>query len=72
MAYGGVGFAISYPLAQAVAKMQARCIKRYPATKLLEGVKKERSLWGRSLKLPPSSEAPSDFQCQLNYTLESH
>ncbi|KAJ8749048.1 hypothetical protein K2173_013492 [Erythroxylum novogranatense] len=31
MAYGGAGFAISYPLAQALAKMQDRCIKRYPA-----------------------------------------
>lgn len=30
MAYGGGGFAISYPLAQALAKMQDRCIQRYP------------------------------------------
>lgn len=30
MAYGGGGFAISYPLAEALAKMQDRCIKRYP------------------------------------------
>ncbi|QHO41965.1 hypothetical protein HN51_007768 [Arachis hypogaea] len=31
MAYGGGGFAISYPLAKALQKMQDRCIKRYPA-----------------------------------------
>ncbi|TKY48478.1 DNA polymerase eta [Spatholobus suberectus] len=31
MAYGGGGFAISYPLAQELAKMQDRCIQRYPA-----------------------------------------
>ncbi|KAK8482366.1 hypothetical protein V6N11_081499 [Hibiscus sabdariffa] len=30
MAYGGGGFAISYPLAEALAKMQDRCIQRYP------------------------------------------
>ncbi|PON42599.1 hypothetical protein PanWU01x14_280520 [Parasponia andersonii] len=30
MAYGGGGFAISYPLARALSKMQDRCIKRYP------------------------------------------
>lgn len=30
MAYGGGGFAISYPLAKELAKMQDRCIKRYP------------------------------------------
>lgn len=30
MAYGGGGFAISYPLAQALSKMQDRCIHRYP------------------------------------------
>ncbi|KAL5747537.1 hypothetical protein ACOSP7_024540 [Xanthoceras sorbifolium] len=30
MAYGGGGFAISYPLAKALAKMQDRCIHRYP------------------------------------------
>ena len=31
MAYGGGGFAISYPLAKALQKMQDRCIQRYPA-----------------------------------------
>ncbi|KAL9230998.1 hypothetical protein vseg_006276 [Gypsophila vaccaria] len=31
MAYGGGGFAISYPLAVALEKMQDRCIQRYPA-----------------------------------------
>ncbi|GKV01090.1 hypothetical protein SLEP1_g13679 [Rubroshorea leprosula] len=31
MAYGGGGFAISYPLAKELAKMQDRCINRYPA-----------------------------------------
>lgn len=31
MAYGGGGFAISYPLAVALERMQDRCIKRYPA-----------------------------------------
>ncbi|KAK9698546.1 hypothetical protein RND81_08G112100 [Saponaria officinalis] len=31
MAYGGGGFAVSYPLAVALAKMQDRCIQRYPA-----------------------------------------
>ncbi|KAL2342729.1 hypothetical protein Fmac_004014 [Flemingia macrophylla] len=31
MAYGGGGFAISYPLAKALYKMQDRCIQRYPA-----------------------------------------
>ncbi|CAN8272831.1 unnamed protein product [Cochlearia groenlandica] len=31
MAYGGGGFAVSYPLAVALSKMQDRCIKRYPA-----------------------------------------
>ncbi|XP_010538809.1 PREDICTED: uncharacterized protein LOC104813025 [Tarenaya hassleriana] len=31
MAYGGGGFAISYPLAKALGKMQDRCIQRYPA-----------------------------------------
>lgn len=31
MAYGGGGFAISYPLAMELAKMQDRCIQRYPA-----------------------------------------
>ncbi|KAL0738842.1 hypothetical protein Bca4012_015052 [Brassica carinata] len=31
MAYGGGGFAISYPLAKALSKMQDRCIQRYPA-----------------------------------------
>ena len=31
MAYGGGGFAISYPLAVALGKMQDRCIQRYPA-----------------------------------------
>ncbi|KAL7223246.1 hypothetical protein ACSBR1_024829 [Camellia fascicularis] len=30
MAYGGGGFAISYPLAKALARMQDRCIERYP------------------------------------------
>ncbi|KAK8718323.1 hypothetical protein V6N13_045560 [Hibiscus sabdariffa] len=30
MAYGGGGFAVSYPLAKALAKMQDRCIERYP------------------------------------------
>ncbi|CAH9141423.1 unnamed protein product [Cuscuta epithymum] len=30
MAFGGGGFAISYPLAQALEKMQDRCIQRYP------------------------------------------
>ncbi|XP_022929022.1 uncharacterized protein LOC111435745 [Cucurbita moschata] len=30
MAYGGGGFAISYPLAKALVKMQDRCIQRYP------------------------------------------
>lgn len=30
MAYGGGGFAISYPLAKALAGMQDRCIQRYP------------------------------------------
>ncbi|KAK8500498.1 hypothetical protein V6N13_073591 [Hibiscus sabdariffa] len=30
MAYGGGGFAISYPLAKALAKMQDSCIQRYP------------------------------------------
>ncbi|XP_010676434.2 uncharacterized protein LOC104892257 [Beta vulgaris subsp. vulgaris] len=30
MAYGGGGFAISYPLAVALAKIQDRCIQRYP------------------------------------------
>ncbi|KAL2348022.1 hypothetical protein Fmac_002022 [Flemingia macrophylla] len=31
MAYGGGGFAISYPLAVALEKMQDRCIQRYPS-----------------------------------------
>ncbi|GLT84665.1 hypothetical protein SLE2022_028820 [Rubroshorea leprosula] len=31
MAFGGGGFAISYPLAKALEKMQDRCIERYPA-----------------------------------------
>ncbi|KAI6685722.1 hypothetical protein NL676_031635 [Syzygium grande] len=30
MAYGGGGFAISYPLAEELAKMQDKCIQRYP------------------------------------------
>ncbi|KAM7276972.1 hypothetical protein ACFE04_018838 [Oxalis oulophora] len=30
MAYGGGGFAISYPLAKALSRMQDRCISRYP------------------------------------------
>ncbi|GAV76116.1 DUF604 domain-containing protein [Cephalotus follicularis] len=30
MAYGGGGFAISYPLAKALSKMQDRCLHRYP------------------------------------------
>ncbi|KAF2297854.1 hypothetical protein GH714_004114 [Hevea brasiliensis] len=30
MAYGGGGFAISYPLAKALDKMQDKCIQRYP------------------------------------------
>ncbi|CAK9156591.1 unnamed protein product [Ilex paraguariensis] len=30
MAYGGGGFAISYPLAKALDRMQDRCIQRYP------------------------------------------
>ncbi|KAK7369716.1 hypothetical protein VNO80_11759 [Phaseolus coccineus] len=30
MAYGGGGFAISYPLAKALYEMQDRCIQRYP------------------------------------------
>ncbi|KAJ0605253.1 hypothetical protein HanHA300_Chr02g0060961 [Helianthus annuus] len=30
MAYGGGGFAISYPLAKALETMQDRCIQRYP------------------------------------------
>ncbi|XP_020220984.1 uncharacterized protein LOC109803710 [Cajanus cajan] len=30
MAYGGGGFAISYPLAKELAKMQDRCMQRYP------------------------------------------
>uniref|UniRef100_A0A7N0U111 Uncharacterized protein n=1 Tax=Kalanchoe fedtschenkoi TaxID=63787 RepID=A0A7N0U111_KALFE len=30
MAYGGGGFAVSYPLAKALAKMQDGCIRRYP------------------------------------------
>lgn len=31
MAFGGGGFAISYPLAQELSKMQDTCIQRYPA-----------------------------------------
>lgn len=31
MAYGGGGFAISYPLVKALEKMQDRCVQRYPA-----------------------------------------
>ncbi|KAL3653100.1 hypothetical protein CASFOL_002781 [Castilleja foliolosa] len=31
MAYGGGGFAISYPLAKELEKMQDKCIQRYPA-----------------------------------------
>eukprot|EP00249_Psilotum_nudum_P013752 c24489_g1_i1 orf=407-2140(-) len=31
MAYGGGGFAISYPLAKALERMQDACIQRYPA-----------------------------------------
>lgn len=31
MAYGGGGFAISYPLAMELTKMQDRCIQRYPS-----------------------------------------
>jgi len=31
MAYGGGGFAISYPLAVALEKMQDKCLLRYPA-----------------------------------------
>nr|KYP64241.1 hypothetical protein KK1_018833 [Cajanus cajan] len=31
MAFGGGGFAISYPLAVALERMQDRCIERYPA-----------------------------------------
>ncbi|XP_017636880.2 uncharacterized protein LOC108478935 [Gossypium arboreum] len=31
MAYGGGGFAISYPLAKELSKMQDQCIHRYPA-----------------------------------------
>ncbi|XP_065859334.1 uncharacterized protein [Euphorbia lathyris] len=31
MAYGGGGFAVSFPLAKALAKMQDRCIRRYPS-----------------------------------------
>ncbi|XP_027351377.1 uncharacterized protein LOC113862491 [Abrus precatorius] len=31
MAFGGGGFAISYPLALALERMQDRCIQRYPA-----------------------------------------
>ncbi|KAK7856635.1 glycoprotein-n-acetylgalactosamine 3-beta-galactosyltransferase 1 [Quercus suber] len=31
MAYGGGGFAISYPLAKELAKMQDHCIQKYPA-----------------------------------------
>ncbi|KAK4339315.1 hypothetical protein RND71_040777 [Anisodus tanguticus] len=30
MAYGGGGFAISYPLAKAIEKMQDKCIQKYP------------------------------------------
>ena len=30
MAYGGGGFAISYPLAKALVRIQDRCIQRYP------------------------------------------
>lgn len=30
MAYGGGGFAISYPLAKELEKMQDKCIQRYP------------------------------------------
>ncbi|KAL7167591.1 hypothetical protein ACSBR2_038115 [Camellia fascicularis] len=30
MAFGGGGFAISYPLAKALEKMQDRCVQRYP------------------------------------------
>ncbi|KAK0583397.1 hypothetical protein LWI29_036513 [Acer saccharum] len=30
MAYGGGGFAISYPLAKALSKMQDKCLHRYP------------------------------------------
>jgi hypothetical protein len=30
MAYGGGGFAISYPLAKALDSMQDSCIQRYP------------------------------------------
>ncbi|CAN1793571.1 hypothetical protein LINPERHAP1_LOCUS20045 [Linum perenne] len=30
MAYGGGGFAISYPLAEALSEMQDRCLGRYP------------------------------------------
>lgn len=31
MAYGGGGFAISYPLAVALERMQDQCLQRYPA-----------------------------------------
>lgn len=30
MAYGGGGFAISYPLAKVLERIQDRCIQRYP------------------------------------------
>jgi hypothetical protein len=30
MAYGGGGFAISYPLAEALSEMQDDCLERYP------------------------------------------
>lgn len=35
MAFGGGGFAISYPLAKALAKMQDDCLSRYPPSLLL-------------------------------------
>jgi hypothetical protein len=35
MAFGGGGFAISYPLAKALTKMQDACLSRYPTRSAL-------------------------------------
>ena len=63
MAYGGGGFAISYPLAKELAKMQDRCMQRYPA---LYGSDDRMQACMAELGVPLTKEA--GFH-QVNYKL---
>ncbi|KAL5863444.1 hypothetical protein ACOSQ3_000958 [Xanthoceras sorbifolium] len=61
MGYGGGGFAISYPLAKALSKMQDRCLHRYPT---LYGSDQRVHACLSELGVPLTRE-PGFHQCDL-------